>query len=427
MTNFVVKSKIKFPPIEIKPPSSKDQIQLQQNEGCGRHALNNLFRNPNTSSQENALFIKGTINDKIDLYQERPETGISLFGICSLIHKNKPNNCLENENYDISVLHFALLYAGYDVDIPDNNVLYPLKDNQNNKNKMVMNVVSDIQNGILKGNKFIGGIVNYGGGHWVSIVILDQNQLHVYDSIGSKGSKTEYNKLSDYLNDKTNIEQILFIKHPDSNNTTNTLLEYKNFGKNPTIKEIINQLLDTTEKNETKNVEKGEEKAIDNIVNVTGETEVVKVTGKKEEEKGVTIEEKQNGETVQVKEETEVVKVTGKKEEEKGVTIEEKQNGETVQVKEETIINKIMNQLNKIIYEVLNLDKKGDKTGDKKDNNTSISRPNNISTQTDNDKSESKEETKPNEIEAASGKVIIKETDIEGKSSKIVKIEEIKM
>ena len=395
MTNFVVKSKIKFPPIEIKPPSSKDQIQLQQNEGCGRHALNNLFRNPNTSSQENALFIKGTINDKIDLYQERPETGISLFGICSLIHKNKPNNCLENENYDISVLHFALLYAGYDVDIPDNNVLYPLKDNQNNKNKMVMNVVSDIQNGILKGNKFIGGIVNYGGGHWVSIVILDQNQLHVYDSIGSKGSKTEYNKLSDYLNDKTNIEQILFIKHPDSNNTTNTLLEYKNFGKNPTIKEIINQLLDTTEKNETKNVEKGEEKAIDNIVNVTGETEVVKVTGKKEEEKGVTIEEKQNG--------------------------------ETVQVKEETIINKIMNQLNKIIYEVLNLDKKGDKTGDKKDNNTSISRPNNISTQTDNDKSESKEETKPNEIEAASGKVIIKETDIEGKSSKIVKIEEIKM
>ncbi len=62
-----------------------------------------------------------------------------------------------------------------------------------------------------------------------------------------------------------------------------------------------------------------------------------------------------------------------------------------------------MNQLNKIISEVLNLDKK------------------------DNDKLKLEEGTEPNEIEAASGKVIIKETDIEGKSSKIVKIEEIKM
>jgi len=69
--------------------------------------------------------------------------------------------------------------------------------------------------------------------------------------------------------------------------------------------------------------------------------------------------------------------------------------------------------LNKIISEVLNLDKK--------DNNTSIRK------QTDNDKLKLEEETEPNEIEAASGKVIIKETDIEGKSSKIVKIEEIKM
>jgi len=62
MADFVVaKSKktiMEFPPINITPPSEDDQIQLQEKLGCGRHALNNLFRNPNTSSQNGALFIK---------------------------------------------------------------------------------------------------------------------------------------------------------------------------------------------------------------------------------------------------------------------------------------------------------------------------------------------------------------------------------
>ena len=141
MTEFFVQSKTirEFPPINITPPSSNDNIQPQENEGCGRHALNNLFRNPNTSSQDDALFVKGIKNDKIDLYKERPKTGISLFGICSLIHPEGANNneCKDKEDYDISVLTVALQYAGYTV------VYYNTSKNDN-----IM-------------NQYIGGIVNY--------------------------------------------------------------------------------------------------------------------------------------------------------------------------------------------------------------------------------------------------------------------------
>jgi hypothetical protein len=210
-----------YKPIEIRIPDGTDQIQPQESSGCGRHALNNLFRNPNNSNQLEALFIKGGKNDKIDLDSERPDNKISLTGICSLIAPPNSNYCPDNENYDTTVLTFALMYAGYEVDetgyeINNDNLT------QENQNKEII---------ICKSIDSIGGIVNYGSGHWISIVKnINTDKWYSYNSTGSE--KTEFNNFEEYFaKNKDKIAQILFIKIPDKVKTKDNLTEIINQNK----------------------------------------------------------------------------------------------------------------------------------------------------------------------------------------------------
>jgi hypothetical protein len=191
-------------PIKIRVPSIDDKIQPQESLGCGRHALNNLFRNPNITSQYDALFIKGDQNDLLNLDIQRPDKNISLFSICKYIFPAKENFCNDNENYDTSILQFALLYAGYQVDETG------YKKNNENPIKELEN----IEIIICKSIDSIGGIVNYGDNHWISIVKnIENNKWYSYDSIGSE--KTEFNNFEEYFTkNKDKITQILFIKIP---------------------------------------------------------------------------------------------------------------------------------------------------------------------------------------------------------------------
>jgi hypothetical protein len=179
--------------ITIKNPGNDDEIQPQQSLGCGRHALNNLFRNPNTKNHDDVLFIKGRKNDLFDINSQRPTKKISLYGICNYI-KPYDNYCQDNENYDITVLMFALMYAGYNVELG----LY-----KKNSNK-------------------IAGIVNVKGGHWVSIVQDNDKNWFEYDSVGVKKKNINIDK---YIQSKQ-ISNILFI-NKDKQITSNDLINFK--------------------------------------------------------------------------------------------------------------------------------------------------------------------------------------------------------
>lgn len=180
--------------ITIKNPGNDDEIEPQQSLGCGRHALNNLFRNPNTKNHDDVLFIKGSKNDLFDINSQRPTKKISLYGICNYI-KPYDSYCQDNENYDITVLMFALMYAGYNV---DEFGIY--KKNTNN----------------------IAGIVNTNGGHWVSIVQDNDKNWFEYDSLGVKKSNII---IDDYIKLKK-ISNILFI-NKDKQITSKDLINFK--------------------------------------------------------------------------------------------------------------------------------------------------------------------------------------------------------
>jgi diketogulonate reductase-like aldo/keto reductase len=212
-----------FIPIAIKIPNDSDIIESHQTNSlsCGRHALNNLFRNPNTNSQNDTLFIKGGLNDILDLNIQRPDKNISLFSICKYISQPEENLCTDNENYDTSILQFALLYAGYQVDETG------YKKNNENPIKELEN----IEIIICKSIDSIGGIVNYRNNHWISIVKnIENNKWYSYDSIGSE--KTEFNNFEEYFaKNKDKITQILFIKIPDIPITKDKLIEIAELNK----------------------------------------------------------------------------------------------------------------------------------------------------------------------------------------------------
>jgi hypothetical protein len=233
LVNKIQKGGDDYEPIEIRIPDGTDQIQPQESSGCGRHALNNLFRNPNNSNQLEALFIKGGKNDKIDLDSARPNNKISLMGICSLIAPKNAKYCLDNENYDTNVLTFALLYAGYEVDVTGYEIN---NDNltQENQNKEII---------FKKEKTSLAGIVNYGTNHWISIVKnIINNKWYSYDSISLK--KEEFHSFEDYFNDKKNkIKQILFIRIPHKVNTNDNLTVIININKQAVVEErLIEQI-----------------------------------------------------------------------------------------------------------------------------------------------------------------------------------------
>lgn len=213
---------IKYTPINIG--DNLDYVQKQQGLGCGRHALNNLFREE--------IFIKGDLNEAFDFKILRSnDNKINLSLVCKLteflqkkmaVQVNK-NYCNENENYDIIVLQTALIIAGYDP--------YDYNPNTNNLNDE-NNTIGFIVN---KGAYTYEGKTVPNGRHWVALYKNTDNTYIEYDSIGPKttfyNTFDEYKKTGNYsyiqvLNSNSTKTPFDIIKFFPTCNDSNNRLKY---------------------------------------------------------------------------------------------------------------------------------------------------------------------------------------------------------
>ena len=157
------------------PPliSVPDYFQKQESAACGRHALNNLLGGE--------FFIKGIFNTD-EKYEEAElnETGenlsseagkqFNLLKLCkyiaektAIVFTNPVNFCQANENYDTNVLELALQVCGFKTE----------------------NRTSDLF--IEEGDKtnLLGYIINYGGGHWVTLKYTPDKSPNDYTLVNS--------------------------------------------------------------------------------------------------------------------------------------------------------------------------------------------------------------------------------------------------
>ena len=156
--------------------SNSKFVESQQSLGCGRHALNNLLMKQ--------VFIKGDKgnpayqipfqNDQEIINYTDP---IPLLNVCKYIYKTCPYFpesllCKDSEDYDISVLFYALGILGFEI-----------------KNEVRGNAIpNDYQ--IPTDDNFIGYLVNQGAGHWTTIR-KEGDKYRYVDSIYPK-IKIEY-------------------------------------------------------------------------------------------------------------------------------------------------------------------------------------------------------------------------------------------
>lgn len=178
------------PSILVPPPSTlpkkipfliTNNYQPQENQGCGRHALNNLFGMPNLNSSS-GFFKKdnGVTIDTSNMYNFTSNTasGLGLQNLCNfyeiITNNTKPGSCPDNEAYDISVIQLALNLLGYEA------ILYKKDD----KLKFINN-----NEDIDKNNDNIVGFIGNTGNHYVAYRKEDQKYLEI-DSVVVKGKYT---------------------------------------------------------------------------------------------------------------------------------------------------------------------------------------------------------------------------------------------
>lgn len=179
------------PSIPVPPPpptlpkkipfSITNNYQPQENQGCGRHALNNLFGMPNSNS--NSGFFKkdnGVTINTSNMYNFTSNTasGLGLQNLCNfyeiITNNTKPGSCPDDEAYEFLIIQLALNLLGYEA------ILYKKDD----KLKFINNNEDiDINNDNIVG--FIGNT----GNHYVAYRKEGQKYFKI-DSVDVKGKYT---------------------------------------------------------------------------------------------------------------------------------------------------------------------------------------------------------------------------------------------
>ena len=141
------------PPAAGAEPEAEEPdnyVEKQQSLGCGRHALNNLFKKK--------MFIRHNSEVKREtlLSINTPmKSNIPLNTICNILKSenlwitgtpDEIKHCPDNENYNIEILKIGLSLAGYNVQ--DRSEGISNKDNKDN---------------------FLGYLINLNKGHWICI------------------------------------------------------------------------------------------------------------------------------------------------------------------------------------------------------------------------------------------------------------------
>jgi hypothetical protein len=163
-------------------------FEPQESLGCGRHALNNLLGGRYFIKDDRSVFTLDSI-----------KIPISLQSLCRFLSNElrifETLECLEDENYDTNVLRSALNILGFPV---EQKTRETIEDNP----------------------EIFGFIVNYGGGHWVSLRRLDDGNYKYTDSVSgvypiiNEGMPDGKIGLDTYIGlNFDRISQILEIRH----------------------------------------------------------------------------------------------------------------------------------------------------------------------------------------------------------------------
>jgi hypothetical protein len=152
-------------------------LQKQESAGCGRHALNNLLGGPYFVKGSNTPYTQEEIIQKgKDLSQANP---VELMRVCQFLEVpgNAPTGyatkggCPTTEDYDVSVLEYALNMSGYDqVLLTKGQFTDPATIPVNEQAKMPHILGYIINLGGVASTKGPTGVETAGSsGHWVSL------------------------------------------------------------------------------------------------------------------------------------------------------------------------------------------------------------------------------------------------------------------
>ena len=183
-------SLINAPPLTKKPIDLKYfDPQDPKSLSCGRNALNNLLGNTYFSKDGPIITDLKKLSDPISLKQlcnyMSKKTGLADLVVCNA-----------NENYEGSMLEFALGIIGHPTQIIGNTILHqdPLTKSftYNETNPIIIGYIINL--GDLK---MSGSAIN----HWVALRKNADNTFTYLDSLNNNFSnKPRYNSLNDYLN-----------------------------------------------------------------------------------------------------------------------------------------------------------------------------------------------------------------------------------
>lgn len=181
-------------------------FENQDNLGCGRHALNNFFGGKYfVKSSDSAYTYEELVTVGRDLSTDTP---MDLLKVCRFLQTNPTTSatggeCPDNENYDISVLIYALKMAGYDVEqhyrIPENKTQY------------------------------LGFITNESGtptvsGHWVSVRNIDSSSNVILTDSSKKGpTEIPFTEYMEKFNNATTYYRVISIKERSAVNASKSI------------------------------------------------------------------------------------------------------------------------------------------------------------------------------------------------------------
>jgi len=181
-------------------------FENQDNLGCGRHALNNFFGGKYfVKSSDSAYTYDELVTVGRDLSTDTP---MDLLKVCRFLQTNPTTSatggeCPDNENYDISVLIYALKMAGYDVEqhfsIPETNTPY------------------------------LGFITNESGtstnsGHWVSVRNIDSSSnVILTDSLTKDSRIIPFTQYRDKFNRAPTYYRVISIKERSPDNASKSI------------------------------------------------------------------------------------------------------------------------------------------------------------------------------------------------------------